>query len=293
MGKWQNNLKGQRVLITGGARGLGAALARALTEHGARVALLGIEPDLLEKVAADCAAPWRECDVTDAKAVEACITELVEELGGLDAVIANAGVAAQLPLIGGNPDVFLRTVDVNVIGVYNTIRAAGPHLCHERGYALLVSSLAAAIHLPLLGAYSASKAAVEALGDALRAELRPHGGAVGIAYFGELETEMTERGFGTRAAAELVKNMPMLKVAPVAPAIRALERGIAKRSRVIVSPRHVGPILHSRAITQRIMEVVMRRNALAAIEIARAENAPLTTIQPERPRKNRTGGTAS
>ncbi|WP_278313639.1 SDR family NAD(P)-dependent oxidoreductase [Lolliginicoccus levis] len=293
MGKWENNLKGQRILITGGARGLGAALARALTTHGASVALLGIEPDLLEKVAIDCAAPWRKCDVTDAEAVETAIAELVNELGGLDAVIANAGVAAQLPLIGGNPDVFLHTLDVNVIGVYNTIRAAGPHLCHEHGYALLVSSLAAAIHLPLLGAYSASKAAVEALGDALRAELRPHGGAVGVAYFGELDTDMTARGFGTRAAAELVKNMPMLKVARVEPAIRALERGIAKRSRIIVSPRYVGPIMHSRAVTQRIMEIAMRRNAAAALEIARAENAPLTTVQPERPRQNRTGGAAS
>ncbi|MBD8505971.1 SDR family NAD(P)-dependent oxidoreductase [Hoyosella sp. G463] len=293
MGKWENNLKGQRILITGGARGLGAALARALTAHGASVALLGIETDLLEKVAADCAAPWRECDVTDAAAVDTSIAELVGELGGLDAVIANAGVAAQLPLIGGNPDVFLRTVDVNIVGVYNTIRSAGPHVCHDRGYVLLISSLAAAIHLPLLGAYSASKAAVEALGDALRAELRPHGGAVGVAYFGELDTDMTARGFGTRAAAELVKNVPMLKVARVEPAIRALERGIAKRSRIIVSPRYTGPILHSRAVAQRIMEIAMRRNAAAALEIARAENAPLTTIQPEHPRKNRTGGAAS
>ena len=160
------SLSGRRVLITGAARGIGAALAQRLHERGARVALTGIEPELLEQVAASCGgAPWQGCDVTDRDEVDAAVAHSVEALGGLDVVVANAGVAAQLPIVGGNPAVMERTIAVNVMGVYNTLRAAGPHISHEQGYALAVSSLAAALHLPLLGAYCASKAAVEALGE--------------------------------------------------------------------------------------------------------------------------------
>ncbi|MEA2474025.1 MAG: hypothetical protein QOE06_1940, partial [Thermoleophilaceae bacterium] len=159
-------LDGRRVFITGGARGIGAALARRLHERGARVALAGLEPELLEEVARSCGdAPWHHCDVTDREQVEAAVASSVASLGGLDVVVANAGVAAQLPIVGGNPEVMERTIAVNVMGVYNTLREAGPHISHERGYALAVSSLAAVLHLPLLGAYCASKAAVEALGD--------------------------------------------------------------------------------------------------------------------------------
>src|SRR5215218_2032248 len=106
------SLAGRRVFITGAARGIGAALARRLHERGARVALAGIEPDLLEQVAAACgAAPWQDCDVGDRAAVEAAVAAAVDALGGLDVVVANAGVAAQLPLVGGNPATMERTLN--------------------------------------------------------------------------------------------------------------------------------------------------------------------------------------
>src|SRR3954452_1983756 len=173
MARGNSPLTGRRVFITGAARGIGAALAHRLHDRGARVALAGIEPDLLEAVAASCGgAPSFRCDVSDRAAVEAAVAGAVDALGGLDVVVANAGVAAQMPIVGGNPAVMERTLAVNVMGVYNTLRAAGPHVSHDRGYVLAVSSLAPALHLPLLGAYNASKAAVEALGNTLRAELR-------------------------------------------------------------------------------------------------------------------------
>ena len=86
--------------------------------------------------------------MTDRDQVEAAVAAAVAELGGLDVVVANAGVAAQLPLVGGNPEVMERTLAVNVLGVYNTLRAAGPHISHPDGYALPVASLAAAVHAP-------------------------------------------------------------------------------------------------------------------------------------------------
>src|SRR6476646_11076831 len=124
-----NDLSGRRVLITGAARGIGAALARQLHARGARVALLGIEPELLGAVAADCGdAPWRYCDVGDRTQVDTAVEALVAELGGLDVLVANAGVAKQLALVGGDPEVFEQTMRVNTFGVYYCINAAGPHL---------------------------------------------------------------------------------------------------------------------------------------------------------------------
>jgi NAD(P)-dependent dehydrogenase (short-subunit alcohol dehydrogenase family) len=276
------DIAGRRVLITGAARGIGALLAQRLHERGARVALIGLEPDLLAATAARCGdAPWFECDVTDRGAVETAVEAAVERLGGLDVAIANAGIGGQQPLIGGNDEVWDATLAVNLGGTYNFVRAAGPHVSHEGGYFLLTASLAAAIHLPLMAAYCASKAAVESLGDSLRVELKPSGARVGVAYYAELDTDMTTRGFATEAA----KRTPIggngrLPVSPVGPAIDALERAIARRSRRVVSPRWVAAVLPIRMLAQRFVEVEAGRGLRKTLEIARTEDPPLTTEQP-------------
>ena len=277
------SLEGRRVLITGAARGIGAALAQRLHERGARVAVAGLEEDLLAQVAARCGgAPYARCDVADRAQVEAAVEETVGALGGLDVVVANAGIAAQLPLVGGDVEVMEHTLAVNVLGVYYTLRAAGPHISHPRGYALPIASVAAAIHLPMLGAYSASKAAVEAIGNTMRIELRPSGARAGVAYFAELETDMTSRGFGTEAAAKLMSGVPGLsRVAPLHVGIDALERGIARRSPRIVAPSWASALLPLRMAVQPLIDRGVQRNLAAALEIARAEHAPLTTSQPD------------
>ncbi|MFC9994516.1 SDR family NAD(P)-dependent oxidoreductase [Nocardia sp. NPDC127526] len=279
---------GKRILITGAARGLGASLARQLHAHGARVALLGIEEALLADVAADCGdAPWRYCDIGDPAQVERVINSLAEELGGLDAVVANAGIAKQLPLLGGDPLVLEETLAVNVLGAYYTLRAAGPHIAHPGGYILLVSSLAAAVHLPLAGAYSASKAAVDALGQTLRIELRHTGAKVGVAYFAELDTDMTSRGFDTEAARSILGRSTVSGIAPLGPAIDAMERALARRSRRVVSPFWVGMVLNFRAISQRMIEYSLRNGVAPGLDIARTERTAFTTEQPARQRRMR------
>ncbi len=276
-------IAGKRVLITGGARGIGALTAKRLHERGARVCLLGLEPELLAETAKECGdAPWFECDVADRGQVDAATASAVEALGGLDVAIANAGIGAQMTLIDGDASVWDQTLAVNLAGSFNLVRAAGPHVAHPGGYFLLTSSLAAAVHLPLMSAYCASKAAVESLGDSLRIELRPSGAKVGVAYFAELDTDMTSRGFATEAAAR----MPLgghghLPVSPVGPAIDAIERGIARRSRRIVSPRWVAALLPIRELVQRVLELEARRGLARTLEIAREEPAPLTTEQPD------------
>ncbi|MFC4054433.1 SDR family NAD(P)-dependent oxidoreductase [Actinomadura syzygii] len=285
--RWTATLTGRRVLITGAARGIGAALAARLHGRGAKVALTGLEPELLAPVAARCGpAPWWTCDVTDRDGVAEVVESAVRALGGgLDVVVANAGVAAQMPVVGGDPSVLEQSLRVNVLGVHNTLRAAGPHISHERGYALAVASLAAAVHAPLLGAYSASKAAVEALGDTLRAELRPYGAKAGVAYFAELDTDMTRRGFGTEAASALTGSQRLSglvsAVTPLDVGIDALERGIARRSKRVVAPWWVGGVLPFRMIAQPVVDRVVQRDLRRILEIARAEQVELTTPQPE------------
>lgn len=278
------SLQGRRVLITGAARGIGAALARRLHDRGARVALAGLEPDLLAETAASVDAPWWSCDVTDRSQVDAAVDGAAAALGGLDVVVANAGVAAQLPIVGGDPSIYERTIAVNVLGVYYTLRAAGGHVSHPSGYALAISSLAAAVNVPLLGAYSSSKAAVEALGNTLRVELKPSGGRAGVAYFGELDTDMTSRGFGTEAAKRFLGSHSLTRVAPLSVGIDALERGIARRARRIVAPAWVGPVLPFRMTVQRFVGLVPNRRLADALAIARAEQVELTTPQDDRSR---------
>lgn len=272
--------EGRRVLITGAARGIGAALAERLAVQGAKVALLGIEAEILEQTAARCPGSiWREVDVTDQDQVTDTIDEVARMWGGLDVVVANAGIASQLPFDGGDPEVMRAHIEVNVMGCYWTLRAAAPHISHPGGYAVATASLAAAAHAPMMGAYNASKAAVEALGNTLRIELKPTGAKVGVAYFAEIDTDMTSRGFGTKAATTLTGGGTILGVAPLKSAIDALDRGIKNRSRRICAPRWIAPILPARMFAQRVMELRGFPELGLALQIAREENAELTTLQ--------------
>lgn len=280
----RKSLKNRRILITGAARGIGAALAERLAKRGARLALIGLEIELLQEVGERCGADYiGKCDVGDRAAVERVVAEAADALGGLDVVVANAGIAAQLPLIGGDPQVFDTVMRVNLQGTYDTLRVAGPHVAHRDGYMLLVASLGAAVHVPLMGAYSASKAGTEALGNALRGELSPTGARVGIAYFAELDTDMTRRGFDTRAARAFAgtPHGTLTGLAPLEPAIDALEHGIRRRSRTIASPWWVAPALPARALVQRVVDRVVRKKIGSVVATARGERSTLTTLQPD------------
>jgi NAD(P)-dependent dehydrogenase (short-subunit alcohol dehydrogenase family) len=190
------SLPGNVVLITGAARGIGAESARHLAAAGARVALVGLEPEQLERVAADCGpdAIWIEADVTDPEALERAVAATVERFGGIDVVIANAGVAAAGTVRHIDPAAFDRTIEINVLGVWRTVRAALPHVIDRRGYVLVVSSFAAVAYAPGMAPYTASKAAVEAFSNALRLEVRHLGVDVGVAYFSWIATDMVAGG---------------------------------------------------------------------------------------------------
>ena len=278
------SLDGKTVFITGAARGIGAETARQLRARGARVALAGLEPELLEQRAAELGGDtaWFEADVTDRAAVEAAVAGAVEHFGGLDVVVANAGVATGGPVAHIDPDDFERLIDVNLLGVWRTVRAALPHVVERRGYVLPIASLAAALHAPMMSPYAMSKAGVEAFADCLRTEVRPSGTAVGCAYFSFIDTDMVRRGFESAAGARAKERLRgPLKPPPVSVAGAAIVRGIEKRARFVYAPRWVLPVLYLRTLLQPLSERGVKDDELAeTIRLASSEPTELTTPQP-------------
>jgi NAD(P)-dependent dehydrogenase (short-subunit alcohol dehydrogenase family) len=231
---------GKTVFITGAARGIGAETARRLAAKGANVALVGLEPDELERVASQCGAnaAWFDTDVTDWDALERAAAGTVERFGGIDVVMANAGIASAGLVKSTDPDAWERVVEVNLFGVWRTVRTCLPHVIERKGYILPVASLAAAAHSPVMSAYSASKAGVEAFADALRAEVAHHGVAVGCAYFSWIGTDMVSGGDASAAGGILRGRMkgPLAKTYPVSVAVDAVEKGIESRARRVMAP---------------------------------------------------------
>jgi NAD(P)-dependent dehydrogenase (short-subunit alcohol dehydrogenase family) len=235
-------LNAQRVLITGAARGIGAALAEELASHGARLALVGLEPERMEAAARRCGTGTfvAECDVSSSEGVTQAVDAAAEALGGLDVVVANAGIAAGGPLRAQDVRSWERVIEINLMGVMYTDRAALPHLERSGGYLLNIASTAAASRAPGMSAYCAAKAGVEALSDCLRIEMQPLGVGVGVAYFLFLDTDMVndaerEMPFLKRAKAEMPR--PFSRTYPLAPAINEVVAAIAQRRRRVAYPR--------------------------------------------------------
>jgi NAD(P)-dependent dehydrogenase (short-subunit alcohol dehydrogenase family) len=238
---------GKSVLITGAARGIGAETARRLAAKGAKVALVGLEPEELEKVAAQCGpdALWFETDVTDWDALERAASGTVDRFGGIDVVMANAGIASAGLVKSTDPAAWERVIEVNLFGVWRTVRTCLPHVIERQGYILPVASLAAAAHSPVMSAYSASKAGVEAFCDALRGEVAHHGVRVGCAYFSWIGTDMVAGGDTSAAGGVLRGRMkgPLAKTYPVSVAVDAVEKGIENRARRVMAPSWIKYLL--------------------------------------------------
>jgi NAD(P)-dependent dehydrogenase (short-subunit alcohol dehydrogenase family) len=238
------SLQGKTVLITGAARGIGADAARRIANCGARVALVGLEPDELQAVAGDCGrqALWFEADVTDSAALEGAVSATVEQTGGIDVVVANAGIAAGGPMRHMPEESFRAVIEVNLVGVWRTLRLTLPHVIERRGYLLPVASMAAIVpQFPGFVPYSTSKAGAEAMAKAIRVEVAHLGVDVGVAYFGWIDTDMVRGGEEHPAFTFMRSRLkgPLAKTLPVSKAGEAIVRGIEKRAKVVAEPPFV------------------------------------------------------
>ncbi|MGW5128608.1 SDR family oxidoreductase [Streptomyces sp. NPDC004069] len=228
------SLEGKVAVVTGAARGVGELLAGKLSARGAKIALVGLEPELLEQVGKRLhgeSAHWH-ADVTDHEAMTRVAAEVRERFGRVDIVVANAGVASGGPFADSDPDSWRRVIEVNLIGSAVTGRAFLPALTASRGYLLQIASLAAITPAPMMTAYCASKSGVEAYAHSLRAEVGHRGVRVGVAYLSWTDTDMVRGADQDDVMRELRQRLPWPagRTYPLGPAVDRIVAGIERRS---------------------------------------------------------------
>ena len=155
-----------------------------------------------------------------------------------------------------DPAAFERTIEVNLLGVWRTVRACLPHVIERRGYVLVIASLAAAAHGPGMAPYAASKAGVEAFADSLRSEVRHLGVDVGVGYFAFLDTELVRGADAHPVFGSMRSQMPgpFGKTYPLGDAVRKTVEGIEKRRRVVAFPGWVKAMLVLRGVTGPLLD---------------------------------------
>lgn len=247
-----SSLQGRTVLITGAARGIGAETARRLASQGARLVLTDLDEVGLKAVATELDTDevlTISCDVCDLAAMEQAVAEGVERFGGIDVAVANAGIASYGSVLTVDPQTFKRVIDINVLGVFHTVRAALPSLIESRGYVLVVSSMAAFGAMPGLAAYNASKAGVEHFANALRLEVKHQGVDVGVAHMSWIDTPLVRDAredlttFGKMIAA---LPYPLSRTTSVESCGKAFAKGIAGRKRHVYVPGWVAGVAAAR-----------------------------------------------
>ncbi|ONG56360.1 oxidoreductase [Pseudoroseomonas deserti] len=190
------DLLGKRALVTGGSRGIGAAIARELARRGADVAITYVSsPERAAGVAKEIEGLGRRAlaiaaDSADPAAIKHSVEEAVAGLGGLDILVNNAGVARGGPLESMSLDDIDAIIDVNIRGVVLSIQAAIPHLSQGGRIISIGSCLAERVAMPGISVYSMSKSALISLTRGLARDLGPRGITVNLVHPGPTDTDM-------------------------------------------------------------------------------------------------------
>jgi NAD(P)-dependent dehydrogenase (short-subunit alcohol dehydrogenase family) len=195
LSKLRYSINGRVVLITGAAHGIGLAAARKIKARGGIPVCVDLASDALDALSKEFGegSLVTACDVTDAAGMQQIVNQAVERFGGLDVVVANAGIEEIDPAWIMPAQDFERVLEVNIFGVYRSIRPALAHVMKRKGHIVAVSSVAALVPWPLSAAYGASKACVASLMRSLRMELAGTGTTAGAVYFGNIDTDMMKR----------------------------------------------------------------------------------------------------
>jgi NAD(P)-dependent dehydrogenase (short-subunit alcohol dehydrogenase family) len=254
------SVNGKVALITGGANGIGAEVARQLHDKGARVVLTDVDEGLLKEVAARIGEDrvlTVVADVRDLSAMQNAVDKGIERFGGIDIVMANAGIGTYGSVLQVDPEAFRTLIDVNVVGVFHTVRATLPSVIDRQGYVLIVSSGAAYLAFAGLAPYNASKAGVEHFANALRLEVAHLGVDVGSAHMSWIDTPLVRE---SKADLSTVREMlaslpgPLAKTTSVEKCGDAFVKGIEARKRRINCPgwvevlRWIRPLLATRMV---------------------------------------------
>ena len=261
------NLSGKVAIVTGAARGIGLATATELSKRGASVVVV----DLAQEAATAAAeslpgqAYGVAADVTDPGAMRSVVSDAVERFGGVDVVVANAGIAPRGATVRAmSGEAFDRVLDVNLNGVHRTVIAALPEIVRRRGHVVVVSSVYAFANGLGVGPYAISKAGVEAFGRTLRVELAQHGASASVAYFGFIDTEMVHKGMDEDPlAGRLNETTPGFLRKRLHPKVagEAIVAGIEARKPRIIRPRRWTFLSVFRGQLNPVIDRFMERDA--------------------------------
>ncbi|QEC47305.1 SDR family oxidoreductase [Baekduia soli] len=276
-----SRVSGKVVLITGGARGVGAATARRLVARGAKVVLVDLDRGPLAELEAELGAHATSItgDVLSLEQMEAAVAHGVQRFGGIDVCVANAGISSYGSVLAVDPAAFRQVVDVNLTGVFHTVRAALPQLIERRGYVLVVSSLAAYAAAPGLVAYNASKAGAEHFANALRIEVAHRGVKVGSAHMSWIDTPLVRDAKQDLSAFRMMLDRlpgPLGQTTSVEACADAFVAGIGRRATRVSVPRWVNAIRWLKpAMTTTLGEREARRHAPEIVPLMDQEVAAL------------------
>jgi NAD(P)-dependent dehydrogenase (short-subunit alcohol dehydrogenase family) len=281
---------GRVAFITGGASGIGLAVAALLQRRGMKLALLDLTQTVLQAAASQLAGGevlTVAGDVTRPDDCQRAVAQAVQRFGGIDLCWANAGIGNGAPLRHADAQDWMRVVQVNVFGVLHTVQAALPQLIARRGQIAVSASAASLGHAPAMSAYAASKAAVEAMCDSWRIELAHHGVDVTCIHPLWVTTPMVERGRTSRAFARLRKSMagPMGRETPLAVAAPLIAAGLLERRRRVFVPGWVRWLfvfrsaLHTRPLEREQLAAARELEALYLYDL-KAGLAPAVAPPP-------------
>lgn len=262
-------IQGKTVLVTGATGGIGAATCRELARRGANVVVTDLDPTLVGQLADELGSSALPAvvDVTDRGSIDRAAAAAVERFGGLDVAFANAGIANEPPLTVATltDEMYGKVVDVDINGVWHTVRAALPQVIERRGYIVMTSSIYAFMNGVVNAPYAMSKAAVEQLGRALRVELAIHGASAGVLYPGWVDTNIARVAMHdpgpVKEMADHAYKGPLGR--PIKPerVARAVADGIEKRSPRIIVPRRWIPLSLMRGAFAIATDAALERDA--------------------------------
>ncbi|MGW5455774.1 SDR family NAD(P)-dependent oxidoreductase [Nocardia sp. NPDC003979] len=234
---------GKVVAITGGGSGIGAAVAAILADQGAAVTVIDCDGEQAHKTVeslpcTDARHLAVTADVRDSESLSAAMGEIADRLGGIDVVLANAGIGEAGTVATSAIADLVRTLDINLTGTVRTVHAALPYVTERKGYVLVMSSAAALKNVPGGSCYAASKSGVEAFAGALRLEVAHKGVAVGVVHPAWVRTPMYDAQARVASIREGIAQLPwpFNVVTDVDRCARLIVAGMQRRQRKIYVP---------------------------------------------------------